>query len=443
MVGRKKAGGVVWFVVFFVLALQPAWSEDQQPKVAVLPFVMHGQQDVVKTQKSIDEVFARLGAREGMKLIDPQEVQKAAGGPVSSEEQARSIGSRLGAAYVVFGSFNQIGNTISIDATLVDVSGSKKPVVLLAEEKGAENLASAVGKIVQQMSVHVLSKALIADVKVRGNDRIEAEAIKREVKSKKGELLKPEQVSEDIRAIYKMGFFEKVDAEVADSPAGKVLTFVVQENPIVQEIKVSGQKKIKEKDLLAAIVTKPYAILQRNVVSEDVQKILKLYQQKGYYNAEVTSKIDFPKDPHKAVVTFNIQEKNKVYIKSIDFVGNKHITARKLRGVMQTKVKSILSYVTDRGILQKDILDTDLDRITAYYHDEGYMDAKVSSPNIVLKDDGFHISITVDEGERYKVTDVKLTGDLARGLRKEDHEKIRTQSLKTISAVKKSATTWT
>ena len=418
MMGRKKAGGIVWFFVFFVLALQPAWSEDQQPKVVVLPFVMHGQQDVGKTQESIDEVFAKLGAREGIKLIEPQEVQKASGGPVSSEEQARSIGSRLGVAYAVFGSFNQIGNSISIDAMLVDVSGRKKPVVLLAEEKGVENLALAVGKIVQQMSVHVLSKALIADVKVRGNDRIEAEAIKREAKSKKGELLKPEQVSEDIRAIYKMGFFEKVDAEVGDSPAGKTLTFVVQENPIVQEVKVSGQKKIKEKDILAAIVTKPYAILQRNVVSDDVQKILRLYQQKGYYNAEVTSKIDFPKDPRKAVVNFNIQEKNKVYIKSIDFVGNKNISAGKLRGVMQTKVKSILSLLTDRGILQKDILETDIDRVTAYYHDEGYMDAKVSSPNTVLKEDGFHISIAVEEGERYKIIDVKLTGDLIAGYEK-------------------------
>ncbi|MGA2027264.1 MAG: outer membrane protein assembly factor BamA, partial [Syntrophobacteraceae bacterium] len=428
MAGRKKAGGVAWFFVFFILALHPAWSDDQQPKVAVLPFVMHGQQDVAKTQKSIDEVFTRLGAREGMKLSDPQEVQKAAGGPVNSEEQARSIGSRLGVAYAVFGSFNQIGNTISIDATMVDVSGGKKPVVLLAEEKGAENLALAVGKIVQQMSVRVLLKALIADVKIRGNDRIEAEAIKREVKSKKGDLLKPEQVSEDIRAVYKMGFFEKVDGEVSDSPAGKILTFVVQENPIVQEVKVSGQKKVKEKDLLAAIVTKPYAILQRSVVSDDVQKILKLYQQKGYYNAEVTSTIDFPKDPHKAVVSFNIQEKNKVYIKSIDFVGNKNIAARKLRGVMQTKVKSILSVITDRGVLQKDILETDLERITAYYHDEGYMDAKISSPVTNLKEDGFHISITVEEGARYKVTQIKMTGDLLDGYENKIMKKLTLKS---------------
>jgi len=425
MVGWKKAGGVICFVLFFIVTLQAAWSQDQQPKVAVMPLVMHGQQDVAKTQKSIDEVFTRLSAREGMTLIDPQEVEKAAGGPVSTEEQARSIGSKLGAAYAVYGSFNQIGNTISIDATLVDISGRKKPTVLLAEEKGAENLASAVGKIVQQMSVQVLSKALIAEVKVRGNDRIESDAIIREAKSKKGELLKPEQVSEDIRGIFKMGYFEKVDAEVSDSPAGKILTFIVQENPLIQEVKIKGQKKIKEKDIMAAIVTKPYAILQRSVVSDDVQKILKLYQQKGYYNAQVASKIDFPKDPRKAVVTFEIDEKGKVYIKSINFVGNKNISARKLRGVMQTKVKSILSLVTERGILQKDILETDIDRITAYYHDEGYMDAKVSSPDTVLKDDGFHISITVEEGDRYKVTDVKLTGELIDGYEKKIIKKLQ------------------
>jgi outer membrane protein insertion porin family len=411
MVGKKKRWGLVW-LCFFLWASGSVWAEDQQPKVAILPFVMHGQQDVTKIQKSIDEVFVRLCTREGIKLIDPQEVQRAAGAPVGTEEQARSIGSKLGAAYAVFGSFNQIGNAISMDATLVDVSGRKKAVVLLAEEKGAENLASAVGKIVQQMSVHVLSKALISDVKIKGNDRIESEAIKSNVKSKKGELLKPEQVSEDIRSIYKMGYFEKVDAEVADTPAGKILTFVVQENPTVQEVKLNGNKKIKEKDIMAAIVTKPYSILQRNVVSDDVQKILKLYQQKGYYNAEITSKIDFPKDPRKAIVTFTILENDKVYIKSIQFVGNTHFSARKLRGVMQTKVKSILSLVTDRGILQKDILETDADRVTAYYHDEGYMDAKVSSPNVDLQKDGFHITIGVEEGERYKITDVKLTGDL-------------------------------
>lgn len=416
--GRKRVGGLVWIFVFFALAVPALWSQEQSPKVAILPFVIHGQPDAAKGQKALDEVFTKLVSAEGIRLINAQEVQKVMGAPVQTDDQARSAGSKLGAAFVLFGSFNQVGHSISIDAKLVDVSGSKKPVVLFAEDKGIENLAAAAAKIVQQMSVQVLSKAVIAEVKVRGNDRIEAEAIKSTVKSKKGEILKPEVVSEDIRSIFKMGYFEKVDAEVSDSPAGKVLTFVVQENPSVQEVRITGQKKIKEKDILAAIGTKAFTILQRNVVSDDVQKILKLYQQKGYFNADVVSKIDFPKDPRKATVIFNIKENKKVYIKKIEFSGNKNISARKLRGVMQTKVKSILSLVTDRGILQKDVLDTDSDRLTAYYHDEGYMDAKVSSPEVALKDDGFHISITVDEGARYKVTGVRLAGDMLDGYEK-------------------------
>jgi outer membrane protein insertion porin family len=418
MMGRKRVGGLVWIFVFFVLAIPALWSQEQAPKVAVLPFVIHGQPDAAKAQRSLDEVFTKLISGEGIKLIGTQEVQKVAGGPVQTEDLARSVGNKLGAAYVLFGSFNQVGNSISIDGKLVDVSGRKRPVVLFAEDKGMENLAAAAAKIVQQMSIQVLAKAVIAEVKVRGNDRIEADAIKSTVKSKKGELLKPEVVSEDIRSIFKMGFFEKVDAEVSDSPEGKVLTFVVVENPTIQEVRITGQKKIKEKDITAAIGTKAFTILQRNVVSDDVQKILKLYQQKGYFNAEVTSKIEFPKDPRKATVVFTIKENKKVYIKKIEFTGNKNISSRKLRGVMQTKVKSILSLFTDRGILQRDVLDTDTDRLTAYYHDEGYMDAKVSSPEVALKDDGFHISITVDEGARYKITSVKLTGDMLDGYEK-------------------------
>ncbi len=413
MVGWRRVGGLVWLFTVCILAGSfQGWAQDQPVRVAVLPFVIHAQQDAAKVQKSLDEVFSRTLSSEGIKMVDPQEAQRSAGGAVRSEEQARSVGNKLGAAYVLFGSFNQVGNSISLDGRLVDTSGKKKSAILFAEEKGFENLASAVGKIVQQMSVQVLSKGVIADVKIRGNDRIEADAIKGNVKSKKGEILRPATVSEDIRSIFKMGYFEKVDAEVTDTPTGKILTFVVQENPSVQEVKISGEKKIKEKDILAAIATKAYTVLQRNIVSEDVQKIQKLYQQKGYYNAQVNSKIEFPKDPRKAVVSFDIKENEKVYIKKINFAGNKNMSSRKLRGVMQTKVKSLLSYFTDRGILQKDILETDIDRLTAFYHDEGYMDAKVSSPDIDLRKDGFYISIGVEEGSRYKVTAVTISGDM-------------------------------
>ncbi len=113
------------------------------------------------------------------------------------------------------------------------------------------------------------------------------------------------------------------------------------------------------------------------------------------------------------MVTFTVEEKGKVYIKSIDFVGNKSFSARKLRSIMETKEKMIiLSWFTDRGIMQRDILETDIDRLSIFYHDKGFMDAKVGSPEVVMKEEGFFITIPVEEGERYRVSDIEISGDL-------------------------------
>jgi len=415
MVNGKRFAQSLWVSFFFIILGSTVWAQEQNPSVAIMPFAVRGLQEPVNIQKSIEELLIRQLTSEGARVVSLEEVAKVVrpGESVQTEEQARLIGRRLQAEYVLLGSFNQIGNTISLDAKLVNTSGQKRTEIIFAEEKGMENLATATNVIVQRMTVHLMAKAVIAEVQVRGTDRIEPDAIKLNIKSKKGEVLRPDQVAEDIKSIYKMGFFEKVDAEITDTPAGKVLTFVVQENPTVQEVHVAGNKKIKEKDILAAISTRPFSVLQRNVISEDVQKIIKLYHQKGYFNVEVKSSVEFPKDPRKAVVTFTIKENSKVYIKKISFTGNKSFSAMKLRSIMETKEKMIvLSWFTDRGILQRDILDTDLDRLSVFYHDKGFMDAKVGSPQVSMKDDGFYIEIPVEEGDRYRVSGVQITGDL-------------------------------
>lgn len=427
MVGKKRAGILVCLLICFVLGLPTAWCQDAQPKVAVMPFEIQGGAGGGKTQESLDDLFTRLGARSGISLIDPALVEKAAGGPVSSEAQAKSVGNKVGASFVMFGTYSQKGDTISIRATLVDMSGVKKPVALLAEQQGIENLAAAVEKIVDQTSADVVGASAIAAIRVKGNQRIEAAAIERVLKSKKGQLFNPELVSADIRSIFAMGYFEKVAAEVTSTPAGKILTYVVKENPIVSKLVVTGNKDIKEKDILAAVTTKQYAILKRSEIAADVQKIRKLYQEKGYYNAEITSEITFPVSPREAVVTFDIKEHKKVYIKSVKFIGNKQLSSRTLSGEMQTKPWSLLSYITTRGVLQRDILDTDIQRLNAYYRDQGFMDAEVGSPKITLEKDGFHITIPVHEGTRYKIGSATLSGDLIKGYKSKIKDKLETK----------------
>ena len=413
MTNRKMILKGLCALVLMVLSASVVWGQERNPSVAVAPFAVHGGQEPSRVQRSLEELFVRRLSKEGAKVVETDAVVRVAGTDApGNDEQARSLGRKLSADFVLIGSCNAIGAGVSLDARLVDTTGRKESVVLFAEEKGMENLAGAVDRIVQGTAGQLLSKAIVADIRVSGNDRIEPDAVKQNIKSKKGELLRPEQVREDIKTIFKTGFFKTVDADVSDSPAGKVLTFVVQENPTVQELHVKGNKKIKEKDILAGIATKSYTILQQNIISDDIQKIKKLYQTKGYFNAEVDVQTVFPKDPRRAIVTFDIKENKQYFIKKITFRGNHEVSARSLRGAMQTKTRDTFSWLTDTGILQKEVLDTDVDRLTVHYHDMGYMDAKVGTPEVKRGEDGFHIEIPVEEGERYKVTDVKLKGDI-------------------------------
>jgi outer membrane protein insertion porin family len=415
--GSKVVTGRLLSIGFLLsLLLAPsAWGQAGEQKVVIAPFKIHSQEPLPNIQTVIRDTLSQQLKDEGLTVVDAEETRKAlaAPEPIQTETQAQSLGRRLQASQVIFGSLSKVGNHISIDARLVDVFGQKKTEILVADEEGLENLAAACSKISQQVAVHVLAKAVIAEVRVQGNERIEAEAVKSVAKSARGEVLRPAQVRDDIKAIYQMGYFEEVKAEVTDSPTGKILTFVVQEKPTVQEVRIKGNKKIKENDILSALHTKPYTVLQRNVINEDVQRITKLYHDKAYFNVDVKTTVDFPRDPRQAVVTFSIVENQKIYIKKITFTGNKYYSARTLRGVMETKEEMfLLTLLSDRGVLQQDKLNTDVDRLTAYYHDNGFMDAQVGTPVVSREKDGFTISIPISEGGRYRVASVAVTGDL-------------------------------
>ncbi len=403
-------------LLFLVASVPAAWAQTGELKVALAPFKVHSQENLPKIQETLRGTLAQQLKDEGIVLTDAEETRKAIAAmgvaTVENEGQARSLGQKVHANRVIFGVFSKVGNHISIDAKLVDVQGAKKTEILVADDEGLENLAVPLNKIRQQAAVHLLAKAIIAEVKVRGNDRIEAEAIKAAAKSAKGEVLRPAQLRDDVKAIYALGYFEEVQAEQSDGSGGKILTFVVKEKPSVNEVRIKGNKKLKEKDIMAAIQTKPYTVLQMNVVNDDVQRINKLYQEKAYHNAEVTSDVQFPKDPRQALVVFNINESKKVFIDTIKFTGTKHYSNFRLHGVMQTKEKMFLvSMFSDRGVLQEEKLNTDVDRLTAFYHDEGYMDAKVGTPKIIREKDAFTIEIAIDSGSRYKVGTLEVTGD--------------------------------
>jgi len=253
---------------------------------------------------------------------------------------------------------------------------------------------------------------VIYKITLLGNVKIEEAVIRGAIKSREGGPFSTEQVREDLRSIFGLGYFADVQVDIKSTPQGKEVIFIVAEKPSIKDIVISGNQKVKLDDIKEKMTIKTRSILNPEKVKESSEQIRKLYFSKGYYGVNVEYKIDYL-ETNEAVVRFHVTEGPKGHIKKITFKGNKHIKSSELRKAMMTKQWNIFSMLTKTGTLDEDILKNDLERLTAYYYDYGYLDVKVSEPKIDLRDPKrIGIQIEIVEGPQYRLGDIDFRGDL-------------------------------
>ncbi len=253
----------------------------------------------------------------------------------------------------------------------------------------------------------------IGAIEIEGNLRVESQAIRSHISSRVGEPINEALVDQDVKAIYRMGFFDQVNAEVTRRAGKPVLVFHVKERPYITDVKVQGLKKFKSTDekVQESLKLHPGAILDPVQVTETEKALAKIYQDKGYLDASVTFRAD-PGPNNSAVGVFVVKEGPLVRIGKVEFHGNKVLSSRQLRSVMETRPWSVLSYVFDTGVLDPKKLQDDRERVTALYYQHGYLNAHVSEPVITRQKGKLTITMDVDEGEQFKTGKVTLTGDL-------------------------------
>jgi len=247
-------------------------------------------------------------------------------------------------------------------------------------------------------------------VVITGNQRVEEEAIRVQLRMQPGTRLNPETVDSDIRALYRMGFFENVEADLSQENGKWVLTYRVTERPLIREIKLEGNKKLSKEDLEAALKVRPNTIFEPDKVRRGIEEAKKAYEKKGYLDASITYSTA-PVGEHEVVLTYTIDEGKIIRIQKLVFEGLRAFKPSELEKVMQTKEAWMFSFVTGAGNLDNEVLKTDTERLTAFYYDHGYIDVKIDEPVIERKDDGLIVTIKIDEGKQYKVGLVGINGD--------------------------------
>ncbi len=254
---------------------------------------------------------------------------------------------------------------------------------------------------------------IVEDVRVKGNQRIEKDAILAVVRTRPGTVLDYEKLDKDLRDIYRMGYFSDVKIEVKDGKKGKIVTFIVKEKPIISKIVFEGNKNVSEDKLKKEIGIKLYSMLDYSALRQSINKLKDYYAQKGYYNAEIKYEvISMPKN--QVIIKYKIKEHKKVYIKKVEIIGNKKIKTKAIKKVMFTKEKSILTWFTGAGYLDKKKLEYDVHRITIFYHNHGFIRARVAEPKVRYdkKLGGFVVTFEVYEGPQFHINRVSVAGDL-------------------------------
>ena len=252
----------------------------------------------------------------------------------------------------------------------------------------------------------------IDKIMILGNVKVEEGVIRGAIKSREGGPFSVEKIREDLRSIFDLGSFTDVQVDIKSTPRGKEVIFIVVEKPSIKEILIKGNDKVKLDDIKEKMTLTPRSILNLDKVKENSEQIRKLYFSKGYYGVKVEYKVDYL-ETNEAIVTFTVSEGPKGHIQKIVFKGNKKIKASELKKVMTTKQRNILSIITKTGTLDEDILKNDLQLLTAYYFDHGYLEAKLSEPKIDLSNPKkIRIEVRIVEGPRYHLGNIDFKGDL-------------------------------
>jgi outer membrane protein insertion porin family len=255
----------------------------------------------------------------------------------------------------------------------------------------------------------------VARVHFRGNRKVEDDAIRALIKTKPGITINQELLRDDVRAIWKMGYFEDVQVESTEvKGSGELaIVFVLREKPTISKIYVAGNDEVSLTKINEVLDIKKDQVLDLAKLKKNVQKIKELYVEKGFYMAEVDYELKRPSGS-EVEVWFRCREHAKVEVRRVNFVGNKAISDEELRQVLVTREGNILSIMTQAGTYREDVFQRDLILLQSHYWDRGYVQVKVGTPVLELSPDkqSLFITISVDEGPQYHLGKIDIRGDL-------------------------------
>jgi len=249
----------------------------------------------------------------------------------------------------------------------------------------------------------------ITQIDVVGARKVEEATVRFKLKSRVGDPYSPEVVRGDIKALYSLGFFEDIVVQADIFEGGLKLAFILHEKPSIQSIKIEGNRKLATDKIKGKIDVVEGAIIPPGALGKNAEKIRLFYEEEGYYQAQVDGREERI-SPQEVAITFTIVEGDKFDVGEIRIVGNQVLKEKEIKSRLQTSELYLFFF---GGTLKREELRRDLDRIRAYYLDNGFLDIAVDEPEVQLDAERkkLRIIIRVQEGPQYRIGELTIKGN--------------------------------
>lgn len=257
-----------------------------------------------------------------------------------------------------------------------------------------------------------MEKFVVRDMRVQGLQRISEGTVFNYLPINIGDTVDTVRIREAIRALYGQGLFN--DIEIRRD--GETLVIVVGERPSIESFEIEGNKDIKTEDLMVSLrgVGLAKGRTFDRAVLDNVEMFLRdQYYARGKYSVEVsTLVIDRPNNTVRIMIT--VKEGDRAKIRQVNIVGNTLFTEDEIREDFTLDTGNWLSWIRQDDRYSKEALEGDLEILLSYYMDRGYADFRVESTQVAISPNkkDIYITITIDEGDQYTVSDVKIVGEM-------------------------------
>ena len=306
----------------------------------------------------------------------------------------------------------------------------------------------------------------IYEIRVQGARKVEPDAVLLQVRTRVGSPPDLRVIQSDVRRIFQMGLFADVQVEALAGPSESVvLLYRVVEKPAIANVVFEGNRDVSKDDMKEVVDLKSFQVVDIRKIRQNVDKIQKLYVDKGFFLAEVsyvlrpsegvkkddddslsnffdtlstpntpgggatglgtptapepTPDLLSPKftdgDKEQLVdVVFLITENAKVKIEDIVFVGNESISTDVLHNSIRTRENHPLGVFTEWGTYKEEAAEIDVLALEAAYQDKGFINVRVGEPRVQLTSDKTRLAlyIPITEGEQYRLESIAIEGEL-------------------------------